>query len=970
MSSEPLIVFPPFRLDVRNEQLWRDEALVPLRPKPFAVLAYLALHPGQLVTAVELRKAVWPNTYVGEGLLRGYIREVRRVLGDDPAHPEFIETLPRRGYRFLAEVIRGQPSVASSSPTVGVSGQSPMANSPPLLTQFSALSPQHSLLVGRERELTQLQGWLTQALAGQRQLVFITGEPGIGKTTLIDAFLHSLAPSVPGKEKHKPRSLTPYDSAVPPPHALLSSQRFWIGRGQCIEHYGSGEAYLPVLEALGQLCRQPDGAHLIEILQRHAPSWLVQMPALVTDAEFDRLKHKVQGAARERMLRELAEAIEAFTADHVLILAFEDLHWCDYSTLDLLGVLAHRREPARLFVIGSYRPADVIVSNHPLRGLKQELQSRQQCHELALGFLTEQSVIAYLAERFARGATNDTKALQELARVIHQQSDGNPLFMVGLINYWMQEGALPGADEQQQLDEIAKHTQHGIPDGLRQMVERQLDRLSDEEQQLLEVASVAGEEFLAAAVSIGNTAWKEVSEERYEELAAHGQFVRFRQLETLPDGSVTGRYRFLHALYQKIVYERLTTVRRTRLHRALGERLEQLWSAQAPERAMELALHFERGQESQRAVQYLWQAAENARGKHAYQETVAILRKGVDLLKTQPDTVERVQQELALLVMLGVPLLMTKGYAASEVEQTYARAHQLCQNVGNSPQLLPALAGLFRFYFVRAKFSLAHEFAEQALSLAQETSDRTVFLIAHCLLATLSTTRGRFLTAREHFDEGLRLYDPHQHPVMASIYGDDPGVICRSLGGFNLWFLGYPDQALQNAQAGMVLAQSLAHPYNLAFALDIATWIHFYRGEPQAAKTCLDSLLPLVHEQGFEFFAAESMVLQGWAMTEQEKGDEGLAQMHAGVDAYHATGAKMSRPTHLGLLAKTYGKAGRIQEGLASMAEAFAALEETKECCLEAELWRLHGELILQKGKEERQKGKGKNGKLKGNRTA
>ena len=249
------------------------------------------------------------------------------------------------------------------------------------------------------------------------------------------------------------------------------------------------------------------------------------------------------------------------------------------------------------------------------------------------------------------------------------------------------------------------------------------------------------------------------------------------------------------------------------------------------EHAAELAIHFGRGQDGQRAVQYLWHAAENARRKHAYHETVALLRKSVDLLKTQPDTVERTQQELALLVTLGVPLLMTKGYAAPEVEQTHARARQLCQEVGESPQLLPALAGLFRFYFVRADFSIAQGFAEQTLRLAQQTSDSTVFLIAHCLLGALATSRGEFVTAREHFDKGLSLYDPQQHRFMALIYGDDPGITCLSLRALDLWFLGYPHQASQSAQEGVGLARALDLPYNLAFALDLAAWIHFYRGE-------------------------------------------------------------------------------------------------------------------------------------------
>lgn len=944
--TDDSFLFSPFRLDVTNEQLWRDNMLLTLRPKPFAVLRYLVAHPGRLVTRAELQQAIWPGTYVSESLLRGYVRELREILGDDATAPRFIETIPRRGYRFLAAVTTSQSAEVHRESMVS-SHQESATNSPAFPAQPSALSLRPSFLVGREVELVQLRTWLDKAARGERQLVFVTGEPGIGKTTLIEAFLSEIR----GQESEN-SSFTSTKPQAPSPLP-------WIAWGQCVEHYGASEAYLPLLEALGRLCRQPDGKQLIDILSRYAPTWLVQMPPLVSEAEFETLHRKVQGAARERMLRELAEALEVFTMDRLLVLVLEDLHWCDSSTLDFLGVLARRREPAHLCVIGAYRPADVIVSNHPLRGLKQELQSHRQCNELALSFLTEHSVVAYLTHRFPAKEANDHAALHALARSIHEYTDGNPLFMVNLVDYWTSEGALPAATGQKRLGAFSNEPARGIPENLRQMVEKQLERLTAEEQQALETASVAGEEFSAASVAVGEDARAEQVEECYEGLAARGQFVRFRSMDTLPNGAVTGRYRFLHAIYQQILYERLTTIRRIRLHQAIGERLEHLWGAQAHEHASALAIHFERGQTVQQAVQYLWLAAGNARRKHAYHETVALLTKSLDLLQTQPDTPERRQQELALLVTLGVPLLMIKGYAAPEVERTYTRAQQLSRELGESPQFLPALAGLFRFHFVRAHFTTAQEIGEQVLRLAQQTADSLIFLIAHSLLAVPFASRGEFTAAREHFDKGVSLYDPQQHRFLASAYGDDPGITCLSLRALALWFLGYPDQALHSAQEGLALARDLDLPYNLAFALDMITWIHFYRGEYQAAQACLDRLFPLVNEQGFEFFAAESQILQGWVLLEQGQREEGLARMRPGIAAYQATGAEMSRPTHVSLLAKAYGKAGLTAEALATLTEAFAIMQRTGEHCLEAELWRLKGEFLWQQLKVRHQESSG-----------
>jgi predicted ATPase len=216
---------------------------------------------------------------------------------------------------------------------------------------------------------------LTKVLKGARQLVFVTGEVGIGKTTVMDAFVARLS----------------------------AKSAAWIGRGQCIEYYGHGEAYLPVLEALGRLCREPEGNQLIDLLARHAPTWLVQMPALLTPTELEALQRRTHGATRERMLRELAEALEVLTTERPLVLWLEDLRWSDVSVVDWLSFVACRRAPARLLIIGAYRPVEVIVNNHALRAVKQELHLHGQCNELPLSFLMEEHVTTYLARRFAGG---------------------------------------------------------------------------------------------------------------------------------------------------------------------------------------------------------------------------------------------------------------------------------------------------------------------------------------------------------------------------------------------------------------------------------------------------------------------------------------------------------------------------------------------------------------------------------------
>jgi DNA-binding winged helix-turn-helix (wHTH) protein len=373
------------RLDAVNAQVWQGARLLKLTPKAFAVLHYLQERPGQLVIKDELMRVVWADTVVSDGVLAASIRELRKELNDDPRAPQYLQTVHRRGYRFIGHGVSAQSSVVSTEEErqkakIGVRDLGPGADSSP---QTPSLKRQAPSIVGRESELSHLYSLFAKALQGERQLGFITGEAGIGKTTLINAFRQRLVSS----------------PLAPSPKPL--APRMWMAVGQCIEYYGVGEAYLPVLEALGRLCRGPEGAQLITLLTKHAPTWLVQMPSLLAAGELEALLHKTQGVTRERMLRELAEALEVITAERPLILVLEDLHWSDLSTLDLLSMIARRTEPARLLIISTYRPVDVIVREHPLQTVKQELLLHGQCQELALELLSEAAILDYLSARFA-----------------------------------------------------------------------------------------------------------------------------------------------------------------------------------------------------------------------------------------------------------------------------------------------------------------------------------------------------------------------------------------------------------------------------------------------------------------------------------------------------------------------------------------------------------------------------------------
>src|SRR5262245_19088595 len=454
MPSSPQWGFDRFRLDPDHACLWRGTEAVALSPKVFDVLHYLVQHPDRVVTKDELLDAVWPETAVTDAVVRVAIGALRKVL-DDTAPPRFIATVPRRGYRFLAPVTVADAAKRTEGP-------------PALPAPLPATPP--PLLVGREALLQQLGEAWARARQGRRQVVWVTGEAGMGKTTGVEAFRAAIA----------------------------TDPTVWLAARQCVEHYGTGEAYLPVLEALGQLCRGPDGAHLVGLLQQHAPTWLVQMPWLLTPTHREQLRDELQGATRERMLREFAEVVDALTAATPLVLILEDLHWSDYATLDLLALLARRRTPARLLVIGTYRPVEAIVHHHPLRSVVQDLQRHGHATELPLALLSAAAVAVYLAGRFPR-----QQFPAALAPWLHQRTDGHPLCLVTLVQALVGWGVLQAHD--------GSWTAHGdiealaleVPESLRQLLEQQITRLPVEGQRVLEVASVGGVEFVAAAGAAG-----------------------------------------------------------------------------------------------------------------------------------------------------------------------------------------------------------------------------------------------------------------------------------------------------------------------------------------------------------------------------------------------------------------------------------------------------------------------------------
>jgi predicted ATPase/DNA-binding winged helix-turn-helix (wHTH) protein len=646
MEGTNEIKFGQFRLDLANECLWRGTQAISLRPKAFAVLKLLAENPHQLVNKQQVLDAVWPGTFVGDAVLKDNIRQIREALGDDAEDPIYIETAHRRGYRFIGA-------------TPGSSrDQAPTPDFPAIPAGGPEESPSKEPVLGRETELAILRASLDQTLVGRRQTVFIAGEPGIGKTALVQAFLRQAA----------------------------GSAQIVIARGQCLEQYGAGEAYLPVLDGLSRLCRSARGARMLAFLRQHAPSWLVQMPSLLSPAETANLHAQALGVTRERMLREVANAIEAFTAESPLLLVLEDIHWSDYSTLDLVSYLTHRRDHARLMIIATYRPVDVILNEHPLKSVKREMQAHNLCREIALECLSEETVREYLNARFAIH-----ELPKKFAGVVFTRTEGNPLFMVNLIDYLCDQELIAQEEGRWKLRAQISEVEKEVPASVRQLIERQLDRLTSEEREVLDGASVGGMEFSTLAIAAGIEKPVERVEEHCEELARRHQFLSPAWTVELPNGMIASRRRFIHVLYRDVPYHLLPPLRRSQIHHRIAESETAVYGTRACEIAAELAMHYEQSRDWEHALEHTTQAASNASWKSAHHEAAELAKRGLAMQKFLPKSVERDRREIVLRAILSASLMALNGFASVEVEQVYTDGRQLFEQSIPSAQLFNVL---------------------------------------------------------------------------------------------------------------------------------------------------------------------------------------------------------------------------------------------------------------------------------------
>jgi DNA-binding winged helix-turn-helix (wHTH) protein/tetratricopeptide (TPR) repeat protein len=869
MSEAPVRVhFGPFELDEVNAWLHRDGQPVVIAPKPFAVLCMLVRQPGALITKNALLDAVWGHRFVSDSVLKTAISELRKTLDDDARQPRFIETVSRRGYRFVdlaTQVPDGEPVRVGES------------------TEAESLALP---LVGRDKALARVEAAWQRALSGQRAVVWVAGDPGVGKTALVDYFVSSL------------------------------DELGATARGSCVEQYGAGEPYLPVLEALGELCRMDTTAS--SLLRSVAPTWLLQLPWLSTVEERDVLRRELAGVGQERMLREMGEFFDRYTEHRPLLLMTDDVQWSDRATIELMDHIARRRGRARLMWLTTFRLAEVIAYDHPLKALRNELRLHGLCEEIVLDPFSEQEVSDYVS-RLA-----PDMAAEPFIRELYKRTEGLPLFVTHVMSDIIArtEEGLRSATHQLLPENQA------IPDKIVGFIGHYAERLATEQRLLLEAAAVCGLQFridtLAAVLERDASSVASMCNE-----LARGQL----WLRELPMGDnewTISSYGFRHSLFREVLYDSLGVVARTQLHRRTGVALERDRAAGLPVTPTELAIHYERGGDPLAAGRFYAEAAESLLHISAA-EVMRQTEHALDLIQRLPRNLERDSLELTLSTLSGISISYVSGIACNQAKDAFARAHALLDAVPEH-RLRATLLHLNGYLLcLRSEYDEALALAERAEARWRATNDPVLLLKACTIQGEVHFLRGRPRIALDWIERGLAAYESLHEEPSVSTFVADPRVTLLGMLALQLLHLGLVEQARDRLREARARARDLRQ----GLALSVAIWhealVESRLGEIDRVRVLADDMQAIADEFAFAQSKAGRQWMRGWVLAQGEDPHEGYRLIRQAFEADSSLGMRAGGSEMLGYATEALVKAGDWSAAQGQLDEALQLADELGE---------------------------------------
>lgn len=878
-ANRMVIHFPPFHADLTDERLWKGTQPIHLTRKAWAVLRALLEADGRLLTKEKLAATVWCGTYVGDDSLTKVVGELRRALADDQRAPRFIATVHGRGYRFIAPL--RDRGVGSAS-------------------QRKAAS-RSAALVGRERELTFLRSWLADALHGQRQVGFVSGEVGIGKSSLVSAFCGGLA----------------QDQSSPARVAV----------GACVEQYGGAEPFLPVIAALRRLAGDESAA---TTLRQAAPPWLGVACGVV--ARTTTMDHG--GLSRAGVLRTLAEVVEAMADAAPLVFVLEDLHWSDPSTLDLVNLLARRADPARLLILCTLRQADALAAGHASAQLLRELRRTNLCREIVLEGLAQPDVDQYLAARLAGG---DPPA--QASAYFLRHTGGNPFFLASLVDDLTARGSLSRTGR---CWELQASGTPAIPSGSLAALAPRLERLGTAERSVLETASVIGDVFSAETVAaVIGTRHQVGALEEVEALCER----LVRHQDVLRAGEAGTPYGFRHALYRQALYEGIAPARRRRIHGRVGELLAAARPAGSAEGAAELAEHFARAGDHAQASRYHAQAAEAARARFADREVAAHLSAALAHLRQSPRTPERDGCELLLVQQHAAAALAANGIGDNDAAADYRRAQALAQELGVPLAHFAASAGALFVHLMRAELNAASRLAGELTALAASLRRPRCAAAAQAAAGAVLVGRGDLIAARRYL-EGLRGVFPRRDVnfpldgavwylgILATLYADTGEAdTARAVGA----------ELLDCAAGGI--------PFDVASGHLLIAGIEAQLHDATRVLEHAQAAAAVATEHDSPVLVSSAAQLRGWAMAALGDAAGGLTVLSQGETAWRASGQRLGLPSFAVLRAEVCLWAGDCGAAEMAIGAGLAHAQATGEHRRTSDLHRLRAECLRRTGR-------------------
>jgi DNA-binding SARP family transcriptional activator/predicted ATPase len=755
----------------------------------------------------------------------------------------------------------------------------------------------HLLLVGRKQEFTHLlEAWQTAA-QGRASFVLVTGEPGIGKTRLLEEFI-----------------------------AWASRRGVSTAYSRCYAAEGH-LAYAPVAAWLRSPILRPVLSGLpvpqLSELARVLPELLVEHPELGVPQPL------TESWQRHHFFEALARAV--LRGPQPLLLLIDDLQWCDQETMDWLHYLLRLDPRAQLLVAGTTRPGD-LNTDHPLLPLMRELNRDGCSTEIALGPLNSDDTGILAAQ------VSDRKLDAMFIANLFQETEGNPLFVIESVRVGMVAANAHPSDSPQKLSEQLESGRSLSPK-VHAVLSARLAQLSSKAQELAGLGATIGRAFTIELLAKASNCDEDAMVPFLDELWQR-QIIR-------PQGS--GSYDFSHDKLREVAYAELGPARRRLHHRLIAEAMRALPEMNSDKLSAELAGHYERASLPALAIPLYHRAAKASQQMYADTEAISHLTRALRLLESLSQSTARDQSELELLVSLGPSLTATQGYAASEVGRVYARARMLCESSVGADNYPSVLWGSFLFHVVRGELLIAKELASRLLHLAV-SQDKPMWVAGgHCALGCSLFHLGEFEQARERLEAAKATYDSPGRALHLTVLGPELGVFYLSYLAHVLWMLGYPEQSFEYSRSALARAEELAHPFSAALALNYAAMLHQFRGEIQAAAERAEEAAMLCQEFGFSYYLAWTPIIRGWALAQRGIAEEGVAQIRKGLDVLKDQEAGLRGPYYRTLLAQAHLQAGDVDEGLKCLSEALRLREQSGESWTDAEIHRTRGDLLLRK---------------------